>query len=142
MTSAKQAASAISVTREAERKQHHDDGRRQRESGPRGQRATVATTPHAQPHARLTARRPGQQLAQRNQVGITRFVEPASTNDEFVAEIAEVRDRPTKRGQTQPQKDQENPPDALRVVASGGGRRSNGQGLDGSVFAWVMEAAS
>ena len=53
----------------------------------------------------LAARRTGQELAQRDDVGEDRLVEPAAALDELGPVIAEMRHRPAERGQPQPKKD-------------------------------------
>jgi hypothetical protein len=54
--------------------------------------------------ADLTARRSRQKLAERNDVGVGRLVEPASPLDKLGPEIAEMRDRTAERSQTQAKK--------------------------------------
>ena len=60
-------------------------------------------------HADLTRRRPGQELAQRDEIRVGAVTEPSSPLDELGAEIAEVSDRPAKRRQPEPQEHEEDP---------------------------------
>ena len=75
-----------------------------RKPDPGGQRARQTGAQDAEAHADLAARRAGQELAQRDDIGIAVLVEPFAALDAFGAEIAEMRDRPAKAGQTEPQK--------------------------------------
>ncbi len=54
---------------------------------------------HADRNADLTARRAGKELAQRHDVGILRLVDPPTSDDVLLAEVAEVGDRPAEGGQ-------------------------------------------
>src|SRR4029453_9602719 len=47
----------------------------------------------------------GQKLAEGDQIGIGRLVEPAPAQHVLAAEVAQVRHRPTKRGEAQPHRD-------------------------------------
>jgi len=60
---------------------------------------------YADADAGLTARRAREKLAERDDVGVGRLVEPAAPLDKLGSEIAEMRNRPAERGQPQPQKD-------------------------------------
>ena len=70
--------------------------RRQREAGPRRERAAI-TGPH-QPDRKsnLAGRRTRQKLTQRHEIDKSLFVEPAPAHDELFTEIADVRDRPAE----------------------------------------------
>jgi hypothetical protein len=46
----------------------------------------------------LAAGRPRQKLAQRNEIGVGVFVEPTTSDNEFLSEIANVSNRSTKAG--------------------------------------------
>ena len=90
----------------AQGKGHQDDGRGQGECGPGGSTPAAATL-QANGKAYLTAGRPGQELAQGDQVGIVLFGQPAAPGDKFVPEITQVRCRAAKGGQAQGQEGQE-----------------------------------
>jgi hypothetical protein len=92
----------------AKGEQHERDGRRQRESGPCREATKISGAHQPDGKADLTARRPGQELAQRDQIGIGLFVEPAAARDELVTEISDMRDRPAERAQAKLEKDQQN----------------------------------
>ena len=77
------------------------DRRGQGESQPRGESAEQAGAQDADRHADLTAGRAGQELAERDEIGVLRFVDPAPPHDVLVAEVAEVRDRSAERGEAQ-----------------------------------------
>jgi NAD(P)-dependent dehydrogenase (short-subunit alcohol dehydrogenase family) len=63
---------------------------------------------HADRDRDLAARGPGQKLAQRDDVGEGRLVEPFAPCDELAAVIAEMCDRAAERGQAEPQEDAQN----------------------------------
>ena len=67
------------------------------------QPAEIAGAHQADREAGLARRRAGQELAQRDEVGIGALVEPAPALDELGAEVAEMRDRPAEAGQPQSQ---------------------------------------
>jgi len=56
---------------------------------------------HAQTDPDLRTRRTGQKLAERHEVGVTLSAQPSPTFDQLVVKVAEVRDRPTERGQSE-----------------------------------------
>jgi hypothetical protein len=67
------------------------------------------TGPHeADGKSNLAAGRTGQELAERHEIGIGLFVEPAAANDKLRAEIADMSDRAAKAGKAEPEEDQEN----------------------------------
>jgi len=83
-----------------EREGEENDCRRHREGEPRRQSAEQAVAAQdAEGEADLAGSRPRQELAERNDVGITAFAEPFSPFDEFRPEVAEMRDRPAERGE-------------------------------------------
>ena len=84
-----EAADAISEGDERQR-------RRQGEAEPRRESAGQTSAQHAENNADLTARRPRQELAERDDVGIGRFIKPLAALDEFGAEIPKMRDRAAK----------------------------------------------
>ena len=53
----------------------------------------------------LAAGRPREKLAQADQVAVGVFVHPFAADDDVLAEVAEVRDRATKGGQSQARED-------------------------------------
>ncbi len=85
--------------------QNQSNGRGERKAG-EGRKRASKTGPH-QPNreAGLAARRSRQELAQANEIGKGLLVEPAAADNEFLAEIAQMRDRPAERGKPQLQKD-------------------------------------
>ena len=85
-------------------KQNQQQCRGQREPQPGRQCAPPACAPQAQRHAHLAAGRPRQKLAQRHQVRIACVIQPPATHHQFTAKVAEVGNRPAKRGQPQLQK--------------------------------------
>ena len=60
----------------------------------------------------LAAGRTGQELRQRDQVGVGLLVEPFAALDEFVVEIAEMRDRAAEARQAETEKGGEHFADA------------------------------
>ena len=92
----------------AETHERHGDRRGQREPGPRREAAKITGAHEADRKPCLAARRAGQELAERNEIGVSALVEPAALDDERVAEIAEMRDRPTEASQAEFQEDAEN----------------------------------
>ena len=54
-------------------------------------------------NANLAAGRPGQKLAQCDQVRVSRVLDPSAPFDELVPEITDMRDRSAERGDTKPQ---------------------------------------
>ena len=86
---------------------------------PGRERARQAGAQQADRDADLAAGRAGQELAERDDIGIGCLVEPAAARDELVAEIAEMRDRAAEGGQAEPQEDEEDPPRAVGEVMSG-----------------------
>ena len=104
------------------------DRRRQGEAEPRREPAEQAGAHHAERDPDLAARRAGQELAERDEVGVGALVEPAAPHDELVAEIAEVRDRPAERGEAQAQRGAEDLEQG-RVIASSVDSRAFAGGL-------------
>jgi hypothetical protein len=102
--------------------QHHGDGRRQRESDPSRQRSGVAATQQADGDTHLARGRPGQELAERDQIGVALVVEPAAAVDELFAKIAEMRDRSAEGGQPEPkERGQDFTPASARTRIGGSG---------------------
>jgi hypothetical protein len=77
------------------------DGRGQREAQPRGESTGQAGADDPERHADLTAGRARKELAERDEVGVVRLVDPPAPHDVLVAEVAEMRDRPTEGCETQ-----------------------------------------
>src|SRR5262249_25160383 len=77
--------------------QRHRDRRRQGETGPGGKRPRNAGAHETDADADLARRRPGQELAQRDEVGVGGLLKPGTARDDLGAEIAEVGDRPAER---------------------------------------------
>ncbi len=112
--------------RRAKGKKHKHDGGRQREAGPCRQTAEISGTHEADGKADLTARRAGQKLAQRDEIGIGLFVEPAAAHDELVAEISDMRDRSAEAGQAKLEKDEQDVNDGALLGALRLRRLNNG----------------
>jgi hypothetical protein len=85
--------------------ERHRDGGRQRESDPRGEPAEIGGAQEPDCETGLAARGARQELAERDQVRECAFLEPRAPDDELVAEIADVGDRPAERGQAELEKD-------------------------------------
>jgi len=75
---------------------NHRQRRWHREAEPGGERARQTGAQDADRDADLAARWAGQKLAQRDDVGERRLVEPSAARDKLGAEIAEMRDRSAK----------------------------------------------
>ena len=97
----------IAQLRDAQRERHHEQHRRQREAHPRQEHAQVPGALQADRHTHLARRRPGQELAQRHQVGVLLVRKPLPLLHEFVAEIPQVRRRPAERGAAEAEEDSE-----------------------------------
>ena len=102
----------VAVVGNAQREQDQRDGRRQGESGPCRQRAGIAAPRQAHGHADLAAGRAGQELAERDQVGVAALGQPASPRDEFISEVSQMGNRTAEGSQTQAQEDPEYVPRA------------------------------
>ena len=76
----------------------------QREPGPGRDPAENPGPPEPDRKDDLAARRPGQELAEGDEVGVGPLVEPPALDHEGVAEIAEMRHRPAEARQAQPKK--------------------------------------
>ena len=90
-----------------EREQRQRQRRRQREPQPARHPAQQPGPQDPEPDPDLRAGRAGQELAERDQVGERRLVDPATPRDVLGPEVADVRDRPAERGQSEPQRDPE-----------------------------------
>jgi hypothetical protein len=91
-------AGGIAERLHAVAEQSHGDGGRQREADPRRHGSDIARAQEADGDADLARGRPGQELAEPDQIGEALVVEPAPPVHELLAEIAEMRDRPAERG--------------------------------------------
>src|SRR5262249_6514524 len=87
--------------------EHERNRRRHGEADPGRERAEIAGARQADRQSDLAARRPWQELAERNQIGIGLFIEPLPAHDELVVEVAEMRDRAAEAGEPEPQKDEQ-----------------------------------
>ena len=82
-----------------------------------GEERAGQTRPHqTQRNADLAARGPGQELAQRDEVGVGAVVEPPPPLHVLRAEVAEVRDRAAERGQSEAQRHEEDLDHAAQCV--------------------------
>ena len=79
------------------------NGRWQREAHPRPQRATDACAPESDPHPHLRARRTGQELGQRHEIGVLRLPQPPASLDELRPEEPQVRHGAAEGGHAQSQ---------------------------------------
>ena len=84
-----------------------DQSRGQGECRPGGERAERAAAQETERESDLARGGTGQELAERDQIGIARVVDPAPAHDQLVAKIAEIRDRPAERGEPELQECQE-----------------------------------
>ena len=89
----------IAQRRDPDTKKNHEHGGRQREAECRHEAARQLRLAHAQDKGELSARWPGQELAQGHQVGISRVAQPLPAMYKFIAEIAQMSYRPAKGGQ-------------------------------------------
>ena len=105
----------------ADGKEGQRDRRRQGEPRPGHEPAGQAGPHQPDGEADLAARRPGQELAERDEVGETALVEPLPLCDEFVAEIAEMGDRAAKARQPEAEENSEDFERRAAVAARGGG---------------------
>ena len=71
--------------------QHQRNRRGQSERRPSNERARIAGTKETHRNTNLATGRAGEELRQRDQIGIRLFVEPFAVLDEFGTEIAEMR---------------------------------------------------
>ena len=87
----------------------HDqrESRWKREGGPGGKCAGIARPQQTDRDSDLAGGGTRQELAQRNQIGVSLLLEPFAAFDELVAEIAEMGDGTAERRQAQLQKDRE-----------------------------------
>jgi hypothetical protein len=79
--------------------QREGDGRRQSEPDPGDEAAEHAGLTGPDGDAELAARRPGEELAQRHEIGEGVLVEPPPPSHVLVAEVPEVGDRASERRQ-------------------------------------------
>src|SRR5262249_44306424 len=86
----------------AEAKRHEGGGRGQGESAPGRQGPGIPAAQQADGDAHLARGRPGQERAERDQVGVALVVEPGPPAHELLAEIAEMGDRSAEGGQPEP----------------------------------------
>ena len=115
-------AGRVAERADAVAEQHHGDGRRQREADPGRQGSGIAAAQKADGDAHLARGRPGQELAERDQVGVALVVEPAPPVHELLAEIAEMRDRSAEGGQPEPkERGQDFTPASARTRIGGSG---------------------
>jgi hypothetical protein len=84
----------VGVARNTEREEDQHKRRRQREAGPGRQCPGIAGARQAERHADLAARRPRQELADRDEVCVAALAEALPPGHEFVAEVAEVATGP------------------------------------------------
>ncbi len=87
---------------------HQHDRRRQGEAGPCRKRAGIAGAHQSDRKSSLARGRSRQELAERNQIDIGLFVEPAPADDELFAEIADMRNRPAKGADAELEEDPQN----------------------------------
>src|SRR6516165_3407707 len=84
--------------------------------------SSIAAPQQADGETHLARGRPGQELAERDQIGVALVVEPAPPVHELLAEIAEMRDRSAEGGQPEPQeRGQDFTPVSGRPRVSGSG---------------------
>jgi hypothetical protein len=86
---------------DAEGQPDHQQRRRPGEPDERGDRAGHAGARQAEAHAHLRAGRSGQELAERDEVGIAPLVHPTAAAHDLLVEVAEVGHRPAEGGQAE-----------------------------------------
>ena len=89
-------------------KQDQHDRRRQGEAGPCRQRAGIARPYQTDRKTGLARSRTRQELAERNEIDEGLLVEPSPADDEFLAEIADVRNRSAKGADAELEEDAKN----------------------------------
>ena len=104
---------------EPHREQRHRHGRGQGEADPGGQGAPGAGARQTDRQSDLAAGRPGQKLAQGDQIGVGGVVQPATSLHELGPKIPQVCHWPPERGEPEPQER----PKHLRHTAAGDRRR-------------------
>ena len=82
---------------------HQRDGRRSVKPS-HAHAAEQARAHDAERDAHLAAGRAGQELAQRDEIGVVRLIDPAPPDDVLLAEIPEMRDRPAERREAEPRR--------------------------------------
>src|SRR5262249_2683176 len=75
--------------------------RRQRKSRPCRQRTEITCARQADRYSYFAACRPWEELRNRNEVRVGLLLQPVAANDELIAKIAEVRNRPPETGQSE-----------------------------------------
>src|SRR5271166_2344378 len=75
------------------------------EPNPGGERPRYSSPRHPDDDADLAARRSRQELAQRDDIGVVRFVKPAAMLDELGAKEPEMSYRPAEGCEAEPRKD-------------------------------------
>ena len=85
--------------------QHERQRRRQREAYPSDNRAEITGPHQADGDADLTAGRTGQKLAERHEIGIGFFIQPAPADDILITKVTEVSNRAAERSQTEAEAD-------------------------------------
>jgi hypothetical protein len=85
----------------------HQDRRGQRERHPGGKQSRIARALQPDRHADLAGGRAGQELAERHEIGIGLIADPVPALHECLAEISEMGDRSTERGQAKAEEDAE-----------------------------------
>src|SRR5205807_957836 len=98
-------ARQVAEPRHAIAEQDHCEGGRQREADPGRHRTEQAGAHQSDRDPGLAAGRAGQELPQRDDVGIGAVVEPFAALDEFGAVVTEMGDRSAEAGQAEPQED-------------------------------------
>jgi hypothetical protein len=83
----------------------HDDRRGKRKRAPGGNGTGNAAAHHPDRVTDLTARWSRQEIAERHKIRKGLLSQPLATFHKFLSKIAEVRDRTSERGQTQPEED-------------------------------------
>lgn len=79
----------------------HDQSRGQGEGGPGRECAERPGAQEPECEADLARSRAWKELAERDQIGIARLVDPAAAHYELVAKVAEMRNWPAKGGDTE-----------------------------------------
>src|SRR4029079_18775264 len=108
----------------AERRQVQQERRGGGEADPGREGPGPPRAAMADGHADLARGRAGQELAERDEIGIGLVVEPAAANDEGFAEVTQMSDRAAEAGQAQHQEGGEDLSDAAKRHAPWWRRRA------------------
>ena len=87
-------------------------------------------------HPDLTARWPGEELAQGNKVCVCLVSQPLPTGDKLVVKITEVGHWPTKRGEAKAKKNQKHAPRLAAIGCQNHDGTRDMRSLSGLMHSW------